>query len=157
MEIKVVLGQVGEDGHIKCDPLDTTEDQRMAGHLHGNTVAITITHERQKTLHRGCFRCRACHGNLLTADAGTERADESRGMTQMRENGIDEMRDGRLAVGSSDANAAQPLRWMIVQPGSDLAGMGARLLNEQDGDAGVAQDLLAGGIGQDCCGVGTGM
>ena len=60
--VEVVVAEVGEHGHVKVDALDPRLDQRVARHLHGHRVTMTVgllavAHTGQQPLHlRGLGR-----------------------------------------------------------------------------------------------------
>ncbi len=125
VEVEVVLGQVGEDGHVELDPVHAGERQGVRGDLHRGAADADAHHARQQRLQlEGLGRGLA--GRLgLVADAILDRADDAGGPPARAQQGLHEQRRGGLAVRAGDGDHGEPPRGMAVvgirQPREGLA------------------------------------
>ena len=119
--IQVILGQIGERSCCEMGLADALLHQTERGHLHDHIVTSCLCHsgiQRHQIIDErgGIVRV-----DNLVSDLVLDRADQSHLVSVFRQNVLDEIGDGGLAVGSGDADETHlPLR-MTEPCGAELS------------------------------------
>ena len=150
MEVEVILAEIGEGRTGEPAAIDPVQGQGMAGNLHRGGVDPTLQHGREERLQLRGLRGRAHARNDRVGDPGLHRTDQSCAMPGCCQSGLQQVRDGRLAIGPGDAEQAQVAGRFAVDRRSHLPQDRPRVGHREDGaPAGAGADQGgAGGIGQ---------
>ena len=128
VQLEMLVGHVGEDGHVVGDARHPLEREPMRRRLHDRDAIAGIGHRAQRGLQLRCFGGGGVDCVVLgpPADARRDRADHAG-----REPGGLEGRNGeigrrRLAVGAGDADHRQLVRRIAVPPRGGTGQRGSR-------------------------------
>ena len=113
----MVLGELGEEGNIKDQAIHTTEDQRVAGHLHGHRTDAAFTHHRKQGMQISGLRCGARARQRVVIDEHPCCADDTDGMTSGYQPRRDEVHTRALAIGPRHADHGHVIRGIAVDLG----------------------------------------
>ncbi len=100
----MVLGQVGEQGHVVDHTVDAVQGQGVAGDLHDAGVQAALGHHSEEGVQVGGLRGGPHAGDPLRADPGLDGADQAGLLTQRVQGGADQVCHRRLAVGAGHAD-----------------------------------------------------
>lgn len=149
VELHVLRAQVVEDGDVEDAAVDPAEHQRVAGDLHGDRLDPTLAHHREQGLEVGGFGGGALGLDALVADAHLDRTDQAGAVSGPAQPALDEVRGGGLPGGSGDAQLEQVAAGAPVDLGGQLAHGAARVLGDQDRQAGRGGAVGARRVGED--------
>ena len=115
----MVLREVGEDGAREIHVVDAPERQGVARGFHSHVAHAGVAHGRQKALNiggvgRGVGRCFA-----VTRPAVIDGPDHPDGFSRGLQHGLQQVRDGRFAVGAGDPDDLEMLRRAAVKTGGE--------------------------------------
>ncbi|CAM5496662.1 hypothetical protein SFIMM107S_04285 [Streptomyces griseus] len=149
VELHVLRAEVVEDGDVEYAAVDPAEHQGVAGDLHRDGLDAAFAHDGEQGLEVGGFGGGALGLDALVADPHLDGADQPGGPSGGAQSALDEVRGGGLAGGSGDADLEEADAGPPVDVGGQLAHHGARVLGDQDRQAGGGGAFGAGGVGED--------
>jgi len=148
VEVQVVLGQVGEDGHLVEGARHPAQREGVAGHLHRGRGDAAVDHRREEGLEVGRLRGGELARRGLPRDPRLHPADQAGQVPGAAQRGFQQVAGGGLAAGPGHADQQQPGRGVTVDPGCHLAEPGPGVGNDKDGHAAVPRGLPAGRVGE---------
>ncbi len=145
----MLRAEVVEDGDVEDTAVDPAEHEGVAGDLHGDGLDAAFAHDGEEGLEVGGLGGGALGLDALVTDAHLDGADEPGGASGGAQAALDEVRGGGLAGGSGDADLEEADAGPPVDVGGQLAHDGARVLGDQDRQAGGGGAVGAGRVGED--------
>ncbi len=149
VEVQVVLGQVGEDGHVVAGTRHPAQGQRVAGHLHGRGGDSALGHRGQQRLQVSGLGGGELAGQQVRADPGLHPADQAGHVAGHPQPGLDQVGGGGLAAGAGHADQPQPLGRVTVDPAGDLAEPGPGVVDHEHRHSGGGGPLPPVRVGKD--------
>jgi hypothetical protein len=124
VEVEVVLGEVGEDGHVELDAVHARQREGVGGHLHGRAANPRLHHARQQGLELERLGRGLARGLGLVAHPVLDGADHAGRPAARAEQGLHQERRGGLAVRAGDADHREaPRRVAVIGVGEPRQGL----------------------------------
>ena len=133
VEVEVVTRQVGEAADREFDPVDASEAQRMAGHLHHHCVDALLQHQRQQGLQIGRLGCGQRARQVLARNPDAHCADQARDPLRRPQSRLHQICGGGLARRPGHPDHPQVRRRVAVDGGGEPAKHRPRVGADQHG------------------------
>ena len=133
VEVEVVAGQVGEAADGEFDPVDASEAQRVARHLHHDGVDALLEHQRKQGLQIGRFRCGQRAGQILAGDPDADGADQPGDPVGGPQPRLDQVGGGGLARCAGHPDHPKVARRVAVDGGGQPAEHRPRVGTDEHG------------------------
>ncbi len=147
VEVQVILREVGEDGGIEDQSVDSAEGERMARHLHGDRVNPPLAHGSEQCVQVGRLRRGARTGELLIAKVDPRGADHAGREPRRAQSGLEQERGRRLAVRAGDTHQQQVVARSTVDLSGEVAQERAGIIGNEHGP--IADRLSPREVGED--------